>query len=108
MPPHRRGTPILGDDLRKAALEGDVEKVKEVLAAGVDADDTSFNDETALKIASAQGHNAVLEVLLEAGADVLKKDRWKWTALDYAKSQKHASTIKLLAKELQVRAVVWQ
>lgn len=53
-----------------AAEAGNAYTVKEQLAAGVGADDVfNLNDPNALYLAATNGHEEVVRVLLEAGAD---------------------------------------
>jgi ankyrin repeat protein len=59
-----------GDELLfEAAEDGDVERVRERLAAGAAVDGRRDHRETALMIAAQHGHVEVFETLLDAGAD---------------------------------------
>ena len=59
-----------GDELLfEAAKYGDVERVRERLAAGAAVDGRREHRETALMIAADRGHVEVFETLLDAGAD---------------------------------------
>jgi uncharacterized protein len=65
-------------DLVDAADKGDLEKVRSLLAVGVDPNGFNKRKVNALFCAAAEGHVAVAEALLAAGADVnayYKKDR---------------------------------
>ena len=48
--------------------------------------------------AAQEGHEEILRLLLENGADVNAKDRSKKTALHMAADKGHVSTLKLLLK----------
>ena len=89
-----------GDALRRAASAGDLAKVKELLAAGVDVNAANAYGGTALAFAADKGHTAVVELLLERGADPNSKDRfYNSTPLAWAVSHGHADIVRaLLAK----------
>ena len=89
-----------GDALRRAATAGDVAKVKELLAAGVDANSANPYGGTALSFASDKGHVEVVKLLLEHGANVNAKDRfYNATPLVWAIDHDHAEVVReLLAK----------
>ena len=53
-----------------AAEEGDIEAVKQHIAAGTDINQNSFNASPALYIASLEGHYEIVKLLLANGADV--------------------------------------
>ena len=50
----------------------------------------------ALRDATWDGHTAVVELLLAAGADVNAKRNYGWTALHYSSEQGHAAVVELL------------
>lgn len=85
--------------LSSACMNGHVEVVNALLAAGADVnlpdDHGSF---TPLIRASNSGHYEVVKLLLDAGADVTAQVEGVGTALDYAKkrSKKNAKIIELL------------
>lgn len=66
-------TPLDAQALTRAAGEGDVSRVRSLLAAGADVNATAESGETALMRASARGHLDVVEALLNAGGDVHAK-----------------------------------
>ena len=77
-----------GYHLLKQAAEGnEMEFVRELLNAGVDANTTSTGD-TALHTAIGQDHLEIAEMLLRAGADPSRQDVDGWSALHYCRSRK--------------------
>ena len=82
-----------------AALGGDIEAVKEFLAAGTDVNvkDVFFR-QTPLHNAAAEDHNEIAELLVAGGADVNAKDMYGQTPLDSAISLKPTETADLLRK----------
>lgn len=89
-----------GDALRRAASAGDVAKVKELLAAGVDVNAANSYGGTALAFACDKGRAEVVNLLLEHGADVNAKDRFYGaTPLTWAVEKGHVEIVRaLLAK----------
>ena len=74
------GLPILA-----AAYNGNIEAVKQHLAAGTDVNvKGGFADGTPLHYAAANGHKEIAELLIEKGADVKAKDEGGKTPLDVA------------------------
>lgn len=67
--------------LLRAVDEGDAERVKSLLAAGVDANAITENNETALMRAVTKGHLEVVQLLLDAGGDVHAKSENGFTPL---------------------------
>ena len=46
-----------------------------------------------------EGHEAVVKVLLERGAELETKDRYKQTPLSYAAAHRHKAVVKLLLEK---------
>ena len=92
-----------GDALRRAASTGDVAKVKELLASGVDVNAANTYGGTALAFACDKGHAAVVDLLLERGADINARDTFYGsTPLVWAVHNGHADIARtLLAKGAQ-------
>lgn len=89
-----------GDELRRAASAGDLTKVKKLLDAGVDVNAANRYGGTALAFAADKGHAAVVDLLLERGANVNAEDTFYGsTPLAWAVRHGHAAIVRsLLAK----------
>jgi ankyrin repeat protein len=74
-------------DLHKAALEGDVERVKELLKKGTGPNAQDEKGRTPLHIAAYKGHVDVVKLLLVYGADPTVKDKDGKTPLDLARAE---------------------
>ena len=93
----RAGTsPELEEELRASANGGDLARVEELLADGVDPNAKDAELHTALMWASFEGHAPVVRVLLKAGADVEPADVNARTALFFAASGPHTEVLGLL------------
>jgi len=88
----------LKKELRWAAQNGDVEKVKELIASGVDVDSLVDGVHTPLMFAVYYGHYEVAKILIDKGADVNAAHSTNHTVLYHAleASQLHAELIQLL------------
>lgn len=83
--------------LLAAARVGDVTAIKQQVVRGTNLDLSSeLFGETALCTAAARGHGTVVNVLLEAGAQVDRADRAGWTALMWAASHGHSTILRRL------------
>ncbi len=69
------------NQLITAAKKGDVQRLDELLASGVEADATAENGDRALNVAAGKGHVEVVRKLLKAGADPNKRDENGFTVL---------------------------
>ena len=82
-----------------AAYNGNIEAVKQHLAAGTDVNvKGGFADGTPLHYAAANGHKEIAELLIEKGADLNAKDEDGGTPLDVAIQFKELETADLLRK----------
>ena len=90
-----------------AARTGDKEKVESLLKAGVDPDATSPNSYTALGLAGAGGHLAIMKLLLENGADVNKQARFMKNPLSVVAGSPHIAAAKLLIANGAEMKAVW-
>jgi ankyrin repeat protein len=88
-----------------AAAGGDIEAVKEFLAADTDVNAKGMTGWTPLHHAAVHGHKEIAELLIAAGADVNAKDDIGRTPLNEAAVHGHKETAKLLiAKDADVNA----
>ena len=70
--------------INEAAYTGNIEAVKQHLAAGTDVNAKSGNGKTPLHYAAWNGHKEIVELLISKGADVNVKNDADETALDWA------------------------
>ena len=80
--PQQSATPAEAE-LRHAAGDGNIEAVKQHIAAGTDVD-AKTGGETPLHMAARFGQSQVAELLIAEGADVNVKDDGGFTPLGYA------------------------
>ena len=81
-----------------AAKKGDIEAVKQHLAAGADVNAKTGDGTPPLHNAAVYGHNEVAELLIANGAEVNAKDDDDQTPLDWAIKYKQTETADLLRK----------
>ena len=84
--------------IHDAALDGNIEAVKEHLAAGADVNAKNRSGWTPLHQAAWRGRNEIVELLIAEGADVNAKIDDGRTPLDLAIQYKHPKTADLLRK----------
>ena len=77
---------------------GDINKVKELLALGVNINIQNEEGETALMWALQYANVQLVRELIKSGANVNIKDKYGNTALDYAKDEGHNDIVELLSK----------
>ena len=70
--------------IRQAAWDGNINAVKQHLAARVDVNAKDYYGETALHYAADKGHKEIVELLIANGADVNAKLMYGTTPLDSA------------------------
>jgi ankyrin repeat protein len=74
-----------GGSIHEAAVEGNIEAVKQHLAGGVDVNVKEDRyGRTPLHYAAKAGHKEIVELLISKGADVNAKNEGGWTPLHYA------------------------
>lgn len=78
--------------------EGDLEGINELLDLGTDVNFRDVDGRTALHIAACQGTTHVVQLLIQRGAEIDRKDRWGSTPLADAIYYKNHDVIKLLEK----------
>lgn len=88
--------PAHQDILNEAALNGDLNKMKEWIGQGADPNGFDQEGRTPLMFASFNGQIDIVRLLLEAGADPGIRDAMGRTALLYASTGPFAETVKLL------------
>ena len=80
-----------------AARKGDVEALKTLLAKGVDVNSKTNYGATALSYACDRGHTAVVQLLIEKGADVNAQDSfYNATPIIWAAQRGFAEIVKIL------------
>jgi len=88
------------EQLYQAALNGEPEKVSELLAAGTDPNlpSTGTDEDGGLPLcaAAATDRTGIAQTLLAAGAEVDGRESGGWTALLWAASNGHADTARVL------------
>ena len=99
------GPPPPDISIHDAVEKGNVEAVKQHLAAGTNVNAKSRNGKTPLLLAANRDHKEIVELLIAKGADVNVKDKVGWTPLHDAVGQGHKEIAELLiAKGADVNA----
>eukprot|EP00808_Paulinella_micropora_P010577 g72664.t1 len=93
-----------GQELAQEAWNGNLQRVKDLLAQGVSADSEDSDGFPALVNAGVKGHTAVAEALLTARANVHVTDPAGQAALDLARKNYKPVTAKLLEEVAKVAA----
>jgi len=84
--------------LLEAARKGNIEAVKQHLAAGTDVNAKVKSGSTPLHFAAGYGRKEIVELLIAEGADVNAQKNSGGTPLGHAISGKHPKTADLLRK----------
>ena len=84
-PPEPPTVKASGISIIKAIRKGNIEAVKQHIAAGTDVNAKDEDGLTPLHYAAYCGHNEIAELLIAKGADVNAKDNAGTTTLDWAK-----------------------
>ena len=94
-----------------AAQSGDVERVRALLPpygdAVVDGPPAAPGSVTPLMIAAAGGHEAVVEVLLQRGADPVRRDARGRSAAFYARVAGHPDLANRLDTVVDQEKTIW-
>ena len=93
------------EPLLKAAMDGDIQLVKDLIANGADVntmprysmDRTSYSP---LMLAAENGHLSVVQYLHQHGANITLEDRNKYSAIHYASEKGHLDVLSCLVKNL--------
>ena len=80
------GPPVPDISIYDAVEDGNIEVVKQHLAAGTDVNSKDKDGWTSLHEAASEGHNKIVELLIAKGADVNVKNDDGKTPLDAAAS----------------------
>jgi ankyrin repeat protein len=80
----------------KAALDGDITAVRQVLSGSLNIDTLDEDGRTALMYAAFNGHTDIAKILIEKGADINLTDPNKRTALMFASSGPFPETVRIL------------
>ena len=91
-----------GGSIHDAAVEGNIEAVKQHLAAGTDVNAKVKDGSTPLHLAAVKGHKEIVELLIAKGADVNAKGKGEMTPLHIAANKEVAEL--LIAKGADVNA----
>ena len=84
--------------IHDAAYQGNIEAVKQHIAAGTDVDAKTDDGRTPLHFAAFPGQKEIAELLIAKGADVNAKDEDGDTPLDWADRRNQTATTALLRK----------
>lgn len=79
-----------------AISKGDFATVKQIIAYGVDVNDSTNRGMTPLMYAAIYNQTEIAKLLLEKGADLSKKDKSGSTALDHAKATGSTAVLEIL------------
>ena len=85
-------------DIHEAARTGNIEVVKQQIAAGTDVNAKGLYDRPPLHYAAQLGHKETVELLIAEGADVNAKSKRGETPLDWAIKFKQTEIADLLRK----------
>ena len=86
----------LNSKLFEAAYQGNVQKVKALIAAGANVNTRNQGGDTALMLATLKGYDDVVKVLIDAEADVNARNNHGLTALGLAEWYTRADVAQML------------
>jgi ankyrin repeat protein len=87
---------VVEEELRRAADEGDLARVRDLIAAGADINAPGPHGHTALMAAANKGHAEVVRALLESGADPRAEADFHYGALYSAVWRGHTEIVRIL------------
>ena len=85
-----------------AAKTGDIQAVKQHLAAGTDVNAKDYRGWTPLYFAASRGHKEIAELLVDKGADVNAKSDGDWTPLFTAALNGHKKSPNCLSQKVRM------
>jgi ankyrin repeat protein len=92
------------DAIFPAAKNGDLPKLKKLIAGGTDVNYRNFNGETVLHIAASRGNLTMVQYLLSQGADINAVTGKQWQPIHHAMRFEHAGVANyLVAKNASLR-----
>ena len=89
---------LSASDLRGAALNGNIDLVREAIEQGVDIQETDELDRTALMFAAYNGHTEIVQLLAENGSEITRPNSEGRTPLMFASSGPFPETVEYLLK----------
>ncbi|WJZ98165.1 hypothetical protein VitviT2T_016712 [Vitis vinifera] len=92
-----------GGCLCMTVVRRDLNFLKRLLANGINPNAKNYDSRTPLHLAASEGLYSMTNLLLEAGASVLAKDRWGNTPLDEARIGGNKNLIKLLEEAMSAQ-----
>ncbi|MGD0276807.1 MAG: ankyrin repeat domain-containing protein, partial [Syntrophales bacterium] len=96
IPVASQADPDMDQQFITAVYAGDAARALQLLAQGVKVDARRSDGQTALIIASLNGHKDVLKILVDKGADINAKDNMGQTVLMVATQRGQNDVVKLL------------
>lgn len=94
--PARVNLAMVNEQMRNAALDGDIPGIDNALKAGADVNSPDAEGRTALMFAGFNGHSEIVLKLLDAGAGIDRRDIMGRTALLYTATGPFPETVRIL------------
>ena len=85
-----------GSDLRRAAGNGDLNRIRELIRAGVNIESPSSSGQTALYRAARNGEPPAVRLLLQLGANANAQEEDGWTPLHTAAKRGYTEIVRIL------------